>query len=217
MNTRNTKYILLGLTVVVFVVGLVLYPSFPEQVASHWNANGEVDGYMSKFSGIFLFGFIMAGMLLVYFFIPRFDPLKKNIDSFRPAYNSFWIWMFVFFAYIFGLSMLWNIGYRFNFTKAIVPAMSVLFYVIGAVLEKSKRNYFMGIRTPWTLSSDVVWDKTHKLGGKLFKIAGLVSLLGMFTHGLYTILVIIIPVVLVSVATMIYSYFEYKKIESTLD
>ena len=184
----------------------------PEQIASHWNAAGKANGYMGKFWGIFLLPAVMAGMFLIYFFIPKLDPLKKNIDLFRSTYNSFWIWMFAFFAYIFGLSIMWNVGYIFNFTIAIVPAIAALFYIIGGVLEKSKRNWFVGIRTPWTLSSDIVWDKTHKLGGKLFKIVAIVSLLGMFVPDSYIIGMTVIPVVLVTVVTMLYSYLEYRKL-----
>lgn len=198
---------------IVFIVGIILYPLFPDQIAAHWNAAGEADGYMGKFWGVFLLPGIILVMFLLYFFIPKLDPLQKNIDSFQPIYNVFWVLMFIFFAYIFGLSMAWNMGYRFNFTMTIVPAVSVLLYVIGVVLEKSKRNWFMGIRTPWTLSSDVVWDKTHKLGGHLFKIAAGISLVGIFLYGPYTIAMILIPVALASVVTVVYSYIIYTKLE----
>ena len=211
MSSKVTNFILLGITLLVVVAGAVAYPTLPDQVASHWNAAGEANGYMGKFWGIFLLPLVMAGMFLVYFFIPKIDPLRKNIESFRPTYNIFWIWMFVFLAYIFSLSMAWNFGYQFNFTMAIVPAVAVLFYVIGGVLEKSKRNWFFGIRTPWTLSSDVVWDKTHKLGSKLFKAVALVSLVGMFAQGSYIIAAVAIPVVLVTIVTIVYSYIEYRK------
>lgn len=211
MNSKITNIILLGIVLIVFVSGAIAYPALPEQIASHWNVRGEADGYSGKFWGIFLFPFIMAGIYLLYLVIPKIDPLKKNLESFRPAYNTFWIWTFGFFTYIFGLSLVWNFGYRFNFTTAIVPATSALFYIIGGVLEKSKRNWFVGIRTPWTLSSDIVWDKTHKLGGRLFKVVALASLAGMFARDSYVIATIIIPVILVSVITVVYSYFVYKK------
>ena len=212
MNSRITNLILISIILLATITGVIAYPMLPEQIASHWNAAGKANGYMGKFWGIFLLPAVMAGMFLIYFFIPKLDPLKKNIDLFRSTYNSFWIWMFAFFAYIFGLSIMWNVGYIFNFTIAIVPAIAALFYIIGGVLEKSKRNWFVGIRTPWTLSSDIVWDKTHKLGGKLFKIVAIVSLLGMFVPDSYIIGMTVIPVVLVTVVTMLYSYLEYRKL-----
>ncbi len=212
MNSKTTNYIILSTVILSFVLGIVFYPELPDQIASHWNASGEVDGYMSKFWGTFFLPFMMAGMYLFYLIIPKIDPLKKNIESFKSVYNQFWLWMFVFILYINVLSLSWNLGLRFNFTVAMVPAMALLFYVIGNLLEKSKRNWFVGIRTPWTLSDDVVWDKTHRLGGRLFKLMALFSLSGFFVNEKYIIFTIIIPVIAVTVITFVYSYVEYKKI-----
>ena len=212
MSSKITNFILPGVVLLVVLAGAITYPILPDQIASHWNAAGEADGYMDKFWGIFLLPLVMAGMYLFYFVIPKIDPLKKNIESFRPTYNTFWLWMFVFLLYIFGLSMVWNFGYRFNFTVAIVPAIAAFLYIIGVVLEKSKRNWFVGIRTPWTLSNDVVWDKTHKLGGRLFKVAAVISLLGLFLRGELPVLAVLAaPVAIVAVVTIVYSYVEFRK------
>jgi uncharacterized membrane protein len=108
---------------------------------------------------------------------------------------------------------MWNTGSRFNFTTAIVPAMAVLFFCVGAFLKNLKRNWFMGIRTPWTLSSDVVWDKTHQLSGKLFKAAAIISLLGLFFQSNVVIFLIIIPVILAAVISVVYSYLLYRKLK----
>ncbi len=215
MPPRATHFTLLAITVAMFIAGAWAYPSLPERVASHWNAAGEVDGTMGKFWGIFFIPFLMLGMYLLYLVIPRIDPLKKNIALFASAYNAFWVFMFVFFAYIFSLTIVWNLGYRFNFTVAIIPAMAALFFAIGVVMERSKRNWFMGIRTPWTLSSDIVWEKTHRLGGKLFKVAGVVSLLGMVVSPAYAIFVLIVPILLVSLVTLAYSYVTYRREEGS--
>jgi uncharacterized membrane protein len=120
---------------------------------------------------------------------------------------------FAFFAYIFGLTLAWNFGYIFNFTTAIIPAMAVLFFFIGFFLEKLKRNWFVGIRTPWTLSSDIVWEKTHKLGGNLFKIVALISLTGLFFKGGVVVAVMVVPAIIVAIVAIIYSYIEYKKLK----
>ena len=95
-------------------------------------------------------------------------------------------------------------------TQLLAPAFGILFYYCGILTENAKRNWFIGIRTPWTLSNDVVWDKTHKIGGKLFKIAGAVALFGIFFQK-YTLFFILAPVILVAAYTIIYSYFEYQK------
>jgi uncharacterized membrane protein len=212
MKNKITNVILLLIVVGAFIIGAVVYPQLPERIASHWGADGQANGYMGKFWGIFLLPLIMLGMLVLYFVILLIDPLKNNIQSFRKYYNYLWIVLEVFMLYVFALTIAWNFGYRFNFTTAIVPATAVLFFFMGSFLKNIKRNWFVGIRTPWTLSSDEVWDKTHKLGGKLFQASAVISLLGLFFNGLVTILVIIIPVLISSLVAIVYSYIVYKKL-----
>jgi uncharacterized membrane protein len=89
--------------------------------------------------------------------------------------------------------------------------LGLLFFYSGILYENAKRNWFIGIRTPWTLSNDIVWDKTHKIGGKLFKIAGVVAIFGIFFQK-YALLFILVPVILITAYTIIYSYFEYQKV-----
>lgn len=211
MTYKTTNVILLSLIAVAVVISIIAYPELPEKIASHWNAAGTADGYMQK-AGIFLLPFIMAVLFLAYWLIPKIDPLKANIESFRLYYGGFWIFLSLFILYIFSLQIAWNIGWRFNFSNALIPAFAVLWYVIGMVIEKSKRNWFVGIRTPWTLSSDVVWEETHRLGGKLFKIVGVISLLGLFFEGSVAITSAAILVVTISLITVIYSYIAFRKI-----
>ena len=92
--------------------------------------------------------------------------------------------------------------------------MGVLFFSIGIVIGKAKRNWFIGIRTPWTLSSEAVWDKTHRLGGKVFMVSGLVSLLGFFFEGYVALLLILAPIMIGSIFLVVYSYFEYQKLNA---
>lgn len=213
MTTKTTNLTLIGILILTFLAGAVAYPSLPAQVASHWNAAGEADGYMSKFWGIFLLPLIMVVVFFLYFLIPKIDPMKKNIESFRKYYNGFWLFVFIFFAYIFFLTLAWNFGYQFNFTFAIIPALALLFFLVGIVIGKSKRNWFFGIRTPWTLSNDTVWEKTNRLGGKLFKLAAVIALGGLFFQNAIAIIFLIAPVIVFSLVTVVYSYFEYKKID----
>jgi uncharacterized membrane protein len=194
-----------------FIVGILLYPQMPDRMASHWGAGGEVDGYMSKFWGLFLMPIIVTIMVLLFIFLPKIDPLKKNMEKFRPYYEGFILIMVVFLTYIYGLTIAWNMNYRFDMTLMIVPAMSILFYYCGILLEHAKRNWFIGIKTPWTLSSDVVWKKTHKLGAKLFKISAVVLLSGIFIPDYAFFLLIL--VIIAALYPIFYSYFEYKKIK----
>lgn len=212
MKSKIANTILLAIITFTVVAGAAAYPYLPDQIISHWNAAGEADGSMSKFWGIFMFPLMMLAIYALYLVIPKIDPLRANIRSFRNHYNAFWVYAFVFFLYIFCLMMAWNFGLQFNFTVAIVPATAALLYLVGAILEKTKRNWFMGIRTPWTLSNDAVWERTHKLGGRLFKIAAAVSLLGLFfRNDLSIVAFLAVPAAVIAVVTIVYSYFEFKK------
>ena len=208
---RKSEIIILVILAVSFAIAVYLYPQMPDQMASHWNTQGEVDGYMPKFWGLFLMPLVTAGLFLLFIAIPKIDPLKKNIEKFRRYYDTFVILIIAFFFYIYLLTLFWSQEYRFSMIQMMSPAFAILFYYIGILVENSKRNWFIGIRTPWTLSSDRVWDKTHKLGGKLFKITGAVVIFGIFFPDL-AIYFVLIPVIFVAVYTIVYSYFEYQKL-----
>ena len=202
--------LVLGIILLSFVIALYLYPQMPDKMASHWNAQGEVDGYMSRFGGLFFMPLISAGLFLMFMFLPKIDPLKQNIQKFRKYYDGFILIFIVFFFYIYLLTLFWNLNLRFNMTQMLLPAIGILFYYAGVLMENAKRNWFIGIRTPWTLSNDKVWDKTNKLGGKLFKITGVIALFGILVHK-YFLLFIMVPVLIAAFYPIIYSYFEYQR------
>ncbi len=213
---KKTKIIILLLVLLSFAVSFYFYPQIPDKMAAHWNAKGEVDGYMSKFWGAFLFPFILSGLTLFFIIIPMIDPLKDNIKKFRKFYDGFIVFFLIFMLSVHLFILLWNTGIKIS-PNVIMPAgTGLLFFYIGILCENAKRNYFIGIRTPWTLSSDRVWDKTHKIGGKLFKIAGVIALMGIFFRE-YAVFFILVPALSVTVYSIIFSYFEYKKGKKNID
>lgn len=210
MSMRKSEIIALGLIILSFIVSLYFYPQMSEKMASHWNAQGQVNGYMSKFWGLFLIPFILVGFGLLFIAIPKIDPLKANIEEFRKYYEGFIVLFLIFMLSIHFQIILWNIGIKISPNIVLPIGIGLLFFNIGILCENAKRNWFIGIRTPWTLSSDVVWDKTHKIGGKLFMIAGIVALFGIFSPS-YAFFFILVPLILVAVYTIVYSYLEYQK------
>lgn len=195
-----------------FIIGIASYNSLPSTLASHWGSNGNVNGYIPKFWALFLLPLISLGMLLLFYFIPRIDPLKKNYEKFRKYFDSFIFVIILFLFYIYLLTILWNFHVLFNMTTALIPALGFLFIYIGAILRNIKRNWFIGIRTPWTISSDKVWDKTHRLGSILFQISGIIMILGIFFDD-FIVYFILVPIIVSAVALVVYSYLEYRKLE----
>jgi uncharacterized membrane protein len=112
-------------------------------------------------------------------------------------------------AYINGLTIAWNLGYTFSFNFALSPAFGLLFFGLGHLIEKSEPNWFIGIRTPWTLSNPKVWTVVHQKAGIGYKIAGIIACGGMIFQSI-AIWLILAPVTLVSVYVVVLSYFEYK-------
>jgi len=211
MKLRKSEIISLLIIMISFIIGIYFYSLLPDKVASHWNARGEVDGYMSKFGGLFLMPIISLVLLLLFIIIPKIDPLKHNIEKFRKYFDGFIVLMMLFLFYLYILTILWNIGVRFNFVHLLVPIFSIFFYYCGILIQKAQRNWFIGIRTPWTLSNEQVWNKTHKIGGILFKIAGIISLIGILLPE-YALFFVICPVIIASLFPVIYSYFAYQKL-----
>ena len=210
MGVRRSEILIVGIALFSFVIGVYYYPQMPEQMASHWNARGQVDDYLPRFWGVFLIPIVLVGLALLFMAIPRIDPLRENIEKFRRYYDGFVILVMVFMIVVYLQTILWSIEIRIS-PNAFVPiAAGLLFVGAGILIEKTRRNWFIGIRTPWTLSSDRVWDETHRVGGRLFKIAGAISIVGVFFQS-YAVFFVLIPALLVAVYTVVYSYFEYKK------
>jgi len=192
---------------------IYFYPTpLPNMMASHWNINGEVDGYVSKFWGLFLMPFLMVVLTALFFFVPKIDPEKKNIEKFYEEFDKFIVVFNLFMLYLYMLTIFFNIGYSINMTASLMPAFAVLFYFCGSLIGKAKRNYTVGIKFPWTLADDGVWDKTHKMGEKLFKLSALFILLGTFFNQ-YAFALMFIPLIASVIYLFIYSYFEYQKVK----
>ena len=204
--TLITIFIVLGV-----IISAVAYPLLPEQVASHWGANDQVDGYMSRFWGVALMPLITLAMALLFLAIPAMDPLKENIAKFREAFNTFIVLIVAFMLYVHILTLIYNLGYTFRMSLALIPGLGLIFVFAGVMMAKAKRNYFIGIRTPWTLANDYVWDETHKLGSKLFIAAGILSVLTMFLgeNGFWLMMVLILGAAFVPV---IYSYILFTRL-----
>ncbi len=212
MSTRLTLIIGLVLILLAVTFSLAVYNRLPDRMASHWGVNDEVNGTMTRFWGAFLMPLMALGMLALFLVVPSIDPLKANIATFRPIFNGFIVALMVFLLYLHVLTVLWNLGYQgFRMSTALLPGLGLIFILIGLMMRRAKRNFFIGIRTPWTLSSDRVWDQTHRVGSVLFILCGVLALFGVFLPGPTTFVLIIVPLLAVSLFLVIYSYWLYQQ------
>lgn len=210
MTTRTTTIISLVLIAAAVLAGLLLWNRLPDPMPSHWNAAGEIDGYMSKFWGVFLVPIITIVLVPLFLVIPHIDPLKANIARFRGIFNWFIVGFVAYMLYVYALTLFAALGTPFNMTAMLLPVVGLLFIGIGFMMTQAKRNFFIGIRTPWTLSSETVWDETHKLGSKLFMLAGVLTIVAAFLgeNGVWLILAAIFIAAFVPI---IYSFILWRR------
>jgi uncharacterized membrane protein len=195
--------------------GLLIYGwvNLPATIPVHWGIDGKIDGYASKelhtlFMSIMLLG-IYVGMLVV----PKFDPRKEQYALFERSYRTLRFLILAIIAVINTVVILVGLGYEISVSKVILLTISVMLIVIGNLMGKIRQNYFVGIRTPWTLQNEEVWNKTHRFGGWVFVAAGLISLIGLLVPDAYAFGIFITTLMVSIVWIFVYSYQQYAKLK----
>ncbi|OPX86794.1 MAG: Immunity protein SdpI [Pelotomaculum sp. PtaB.Bin104] len=212
INTLLQEWPLWLLIVAALVLGAVIYPQLPERVASHWNFRGEVDGYSSRFWGAFGIPLMTAGIYLLMLFVPLIDPRRENYENFAGAYRAIKAATVIFMICIHLVVVLSVLGFQVPVGKVIPAGVSLLILIIGSRMGQLRHNYFVGIKTPWTLASEEVWQKTHRLGGRIWVAAGILGLAGALLGGSAGALVLAAALALAVIVPVVYSYLVYRRI-----
>jgi len=188
----------------------VLYPSLPDRIPIHWNIRGEVDGHGSRTFGAFFFPGVILAMIGLLALLPKVSPRSMPIGPFRETYAYIAFLVTALFAYIHGLALAAAMGHGPDFARAILGGLYLFFALMGNVLGKITRNPWVGIRVPWTLASDRVWNATHRLGAWMFVACGLTGLVlvAVGTTLAYTW----IPLVPTVVVPVLYSWLLSRKL-----
>ncbi len=151
-------------------------------------------------------------MYLLFLVLPNFDPKKENYQKFAHIYHYFKAGLILFLALIYFAASLSGLGYQINIKLLVLSGVGLLFILIGALLPKIQSNWFFGIRTPWTMSSETVWQKTHQVGGKIFMLSGLIIIILAWLPSQYAMPVFAADILLLLLGTVGYSYWVYRKI-----
>jgi uncharacterized membrane protein len=193
------------------ILWLSVYSKLPDQMPVHWDLNGKVNGYATKFSAMLTSLGIMCLPYLLLVVIPKIDPKKENYLKFSRGYFIINIAMLLLFLTINILIILSALGHNIKMGSITGLIVGALFIVIGNYLPQIKPNYFMGIRIPWTLNDPENWKKTHRFGGKIFMAGGFLSVLTVFLPaGAAGTSFLLILLIVVLVPTL-YSYQLYRK------
>ena len=152
MKIRKMTLVIIVLVLFSFALSIYFYSRVPEQMATHWSSTGEVNGYMSKFWGLFFVPFMITGIAVLFLGIPFLEPQKENLEKFRKYYEIFAVLILTFMLVVHCEMLLWNTGLKISPNLLIPAGIGILFYYGGFLLEHAEKNYFIGIRTPGLLA-----------------------------------------------------------------
>ncbi|MFA7711380.1 MAG: DUF1648 domain-containing protein [Candidatus Neomarinimicrobiota bacterium] len=182
------------------------------RVAVHWNIAGQPDRYGSKFQGLMLMPLVTVAMMIVMVIVPLIEPRYRHIKSSMKAYNIILSAIVLLMAFLHLILLMAALGEPINIMKSVCLGIGLLFILIGNYSGKIRSNFFIGIKTPWTLSSELSWHKTHRLVSRLFIILGMtIGLSGLFLPGMIVFVILLCGVAGLLAAVTLYSYFVWKK------
>jgi uncharacterized membrane protein len=188
----------------------LIYPRLPSQIPLHWNLSGQVDRYGSR-ENLLLMPGIMVVVVLLFAALPWLSPRRFEVDSFRSTYLYIMLLVVMLMGYLHALMVWAAFSKPLDLSRSLFGALFLFLVLIGNVLGKVKRNFYIGVRTPWALANEKVWYATHRFAARVCVICGLVGLVSLiFTPSPVFALVVLISSALASV---VYSLAYYKRLE----
>lgn len=200
----------LSVVLLMIIVGIVFHEALPRQIPAHWNTAGQVDSYMDKTLAVILFPSITLLIVVLFPLLSSIDPRKKNYESFLRPWHIVQMAIVAFFAYLYFVILYLAFNPSASIETFVFVGIGTLFIIIGNYLGKMRQNYFVGIKTPWTLNNEKVWNKTQRIGGWSFLIAGLIVLINGFVQW-QLVASMIFSVALAVVFPIGYSYYAYRR------
>ena len=208
-----SRYYLVGIavTIVVLLASILAYPSLPPSIATHWGMDGQPNGFSPKWA-LFLVGpGLMTGIMVLTYCLPWLSPKSFEVDSFRSTYLQVMLVVVSMLGYFFSAILWAGLGHRFNVSRAVIGGVCLLFVLLGNVMGKIRRNFYIGVRTPWALSNDRVWNATHRFAAKTFVVGGLLGL-AVIAFGLAGWLAFV-ALTVGALVPVVYSLVFYKQLQ----
>lgn len=205
------KWIPLLIVAAAFIASAVVYPRLPARIPTHWNLAGQPDDWSNRIWGAWVLPIFLLGMWVLVQVLPRIDPRGANYAKFGGAFEGIIVSVMLFMLALHLVALRASLGYPVQMQRVVPIGIGVLFIVIGNLLPRARPNWFVGIRTPWTLSSDRVWEKTHRFGGRVFVAGGILITIAGFLLVQWAHAVLFTVVLLCTAAVLIYSYLEWKR------
>lgn len=205
------RYLPLLFIAITLLISALVYDKLPDRVPSHWNSSGEVDGYSSRAAGAFLLPLVALGVWALLRVIPRIDPRRENYDKFRGTFDVI-VAATVGFLCVMHIGILgFTLGLPIAVDRVVFGSIALLLILLGNFLPRARPNWFVGIRTPWTLSSDRVWERTHRVGGYAFALAGVIMLAALLLAPAYLMHITVTVAMAMTVFVLGYSYVAWRQ------
>jgi uncharacterized membrane protein len=204
------KWIPLLIIAAAVIASAVVYPRLPESVPTHWDQSGP-NGWSSRFWGAWMIPVFLVALWAFMRVLPAIDPRGNNYAKFGGAFEGIIVSIMLFMFGMHIMDLRAALGYPVTMQRVLPIGIGVLFIVIGNLLPRARPNWFVGIRTPWTLSSDRVWEKTHRFGGHVFVAGGILIVLAALVMAQWAHVVLVTVIVVCTATVLIYSYVEWKR------
>lgn len=193
-----------------FLGSFVWYPKLPQMIPMHWNVLGEIDNYWPKQSGVLFLPVLTLIMYVSFLFIPKLDPKKEKYHLFSKEWEIIQTAIVGFMAYIQFVIIYLSLNPLVSILPLMFIGLGTLFILIGNYMSKIRQNYFIGVKTPWTLASEDNWNKTHRFASWTFVMAGIITLAEAYFLW-FSPVIIFSCIMLASFSPIIYSFLLYKK------
>lgn len=199
---NDVLLLLIGL--VPIIIALLQYSNLPAQMATHFDLSGKVNGFMHKKVALSVMSIITLSFPILFKITRNIDPKRANYLKFESTFEFLRFCITILLSYLFLLTIYYNLGYYSGFRNWGIPVVGIFFILLGNVLTRIRFNYTLGIRTPWTLSNEEVWRRTHRFSGPVFMVAGLLMMFSIaFKNPFWVLLAAFIIIVLLPTG---YSY-----------
>ena len=199
-------WIVVALAVILAIVGILI---MPDTIPTHFGPSGEPDAWGSKFT-VLLYPAILVLVTVLAVPMIKLDPKQDNYERFSKYYYNFLLGFALFFLAMEAANIAIAMGAAINVGSIICFVTGVLMFFVGNMMPKIKQNFFFGIKTPWALTDEENWFKTHRLGGKTFAAGGIAIMIAAFIPGESKIWILLAVVLVMVFVPFVYSYVIFK-------
>lgn len=200
-------WIVIAIALIIAIVGILI---MPDTIPTHFGPSGEPDAWGTKFTVLMYPGSLLLIALLAEP-MKKVDPKLENYERFNKYYYNFFFGFAIFFLVVEIANIAIALGASINVGSIICFTVGVLMFFVGNMMPKIKQNFFFGIKTPWALSDEENWFKTHRLGGKTFALGGIVMMICAFIPGEGKIWGLLVAIIVMTIIPLVYSFIIFKR------